>query len=189
MDLDEARRSRIQRVSDFLVEYSIIDLVQHFRQRCRFRDLKSWSQVRQGTVIRSRCDYILRTYWCRFNLVGIRDMRNYSYNHFSLREWILRCPTRCHAQSLQVMIAFFLILPPTAELIRVRSKFHTLKTLEPVTPKLKRIPCYLWMSPDSIRLIDKRTAMQQNPQKSHDVARGRQLVRWCDQDVVNEPEE
>ena len=43
MDLDES--PRIQLVADLLVEYGIIDLVRHFCQRCRFRNLKTWSQV------------------------------------------------------------------------------------------------------------------------------------------------
>ena len=51
VDLDKARGLRSQRVSDLLAEYGLIDLVRHFRQRCRFRYLKTWSQVRQGTVL------------------------------------------------------------------------------------------------------------------------------------------
>ena len=35
--------------------------------------------------------------------------------------------------------------------------------MEPVPPKLKRLPCPLWMSPASIRLIDKISALQRNP--------------------------
>ena len=71
MDLDEARSLRSQRVSDILVDYGLIDLVRHFQQRCRFRNLKAWSQGRQGTVFQSICDCILRTDRRRFKLVGI----------------------------------------------------------------------------------------------------------------------
>ena len=34
-------------VADLLVEYGLIYLVRHFRQHRRFRNLKTWSQVRQ----------------------------------------------------------------------------------------------------------------------------------------------
>ena len=51
MDLYEARSLRRQRMSDLLVEYGLVDLVRHFRQHRRFRYLKTWSQVRQGTLL------------------------------------------------------------------------------------------------------------------------------------------
>ena len=50
VDLDEARSLRSQRVLDLLAKYGLIDLVQYFRQRRRFQDLNTWSQVRQVTV-------------------------------------------------------------------------------------------------------------------------------------------
>ena len=40
--LDEARSLLIQQVENLLAEYGIIDLVRHFRQCCRFRNLKTW---------------------------------------------------------------------------------------------------------------------------------------------------
>ena len=51
VDLDKVRIPRIQRVAVLLAEYGILDLVHHFHQRNRFRNLKYWSQVRQGTVL------------------------------------------------------------------------------------------------------------------------------------------
>ena len=59
MDLDKAWILRIQHVADLLTEFGLIDLVQNFPQRRRFRDLKTWAQVRQGSVLRSRCNQIL----------------------------------------------------------------------------------------------------------------------------------
>ena len=61
---------------------------------------------------------------------------------------------------------------PAKELIRAKAKFQTLKTLEPVPPKLKRPPCLLWMSPYSIRLIDKHTALRRNPHHIRNMERG-----------------
>ena len=86
VELDEARSPRIKQVGDLIAEYGLIDLVCHFRQRRSFQNLKTWSQVRQGTVLRLRCDYILRTDRRHFELVEICDMRNFSLDHFTLRD-------------------------------------------------------------------------------------------------------
>ena len=85
-----------------------------------------------------RCDYILGTDWRRLELVGIRYMRNFSSDHFVVRERLLLRPTRCHSCYLRGRRAFPIRIPPTAELRRADAKFQTLKTLEPVPPKLKR---------------------------------------------------
>ena len=89
MELDEGRSSQSQQVADLLAEYGLIDLFGHFRQRHRFQKLKTWSQVRQVTVLRSRCDCIIGTERLRFKLVRIRDMQNFLSDHFALRARLL----------------------------------------------------------------------------------------------------
>ena len=96
VDLDVAMILRIQQVVELLADHSLLKLVRHFRQRHRLRNLKTWSQVRQVTVPRSRCDYILGTDRLRFELVGIRDMWTFSSDHFTLRARLLQCPNLCH---------------------------------------------------------------------------------------------
>ena len=98
-------------------------------------------------------------------------MRNFPSDHFALRAWLLRRPTRCHACYLWGSILFPLILPHTPELIRAGAKFQTLKTLETVPPKLKRPPRPLCISPDSTRLIDKHAALHRNPRHNRNVSR------------------
>ena len=93
MDLNGARKPWGQQVADLLAEYSIIDLVLHFRHHRRFWNLKTWSQVRQGTILRSIYDYILGTDRRHFELVGICDMRNFLSDHFALRSRLLWRPT------------------------------------------------------------------------------------------------
>ena len=44
-----------------------------------------WTQVRQGNIFRSRCNYIPGMDRRRFELVDIRYMRNYTSDHFRLR--------------------------------------------------------------------------------------------------------
>ena len=101
VDLDETRIPRSQRVADLLAEYVLIDLVLHFLQRHRFRNLKTWSQVWNGTVLCSRCDCIIGMDRRCFEIFGIRDMRNFSSDHFALRARLIRRPTRCYAHYLR----------------------------------------------------------------------------------------
>ena len=54
VDLDEAWSSQSQRVAGLLIDFGLIDLFRNVQQRCHFRDLKTWTQVRQGTVLRLR---------------------------------------------------------------------------------------------------------------------------------------
>ena len=140
MDLDDVRSPRSQQVAYLFEEYVLIDLVRNFLQLRRFRNLKTWSQVWQGTVLRSRCDSILGTHRRHLNIFEIQEMRNFSSDHFALRAWLLRCPTLFHARYLWGRRAFALRSPPTAELSRYDSKVQTLKTLEPPPPQAETPP-------------------------------------------------
>ena len=51
VDLNKMSSLRIQQVAYLLAEYGLVDQFRHFRQRRRFRNLKTWSQVRQGTFL------------------------------------------------------------------------------------------------------------------------------------------
>ena len=86
VDLDDAWSSRVQRVADLLMEYCLIDRVRCSRQRCWFLDLKTWTQFRQSTVLCLRCYCILGMDRRRFGLVGIRDVLNYTSDHFAIRD-------------------------------------------------------------------------------------------------------
>ena len=90
MYLDKARILRSQQLVDFLVEYGLIDLVRHFHQSRRFRNLNTWSQVRQGNVLWSRYNHITRKDRRRFELVEIQDMRNFLSDYLTLRARLLR---------------------------------------------------------------------------------------------------
>ena len=85
MVLDNACRSRIQRMSDLLTKFGLIDLVQHFQKCCQFWYLNTYTQVRVGTVLHFICNYILSTYWRCFELVGIRNVNNYMSNPFAIQ--------------------------------------------------------------------------------------------------------
>ena len=93
------------------------------------------------------------------------------FNHFALKVRLLQLPTHCHVQHFRRRKALPIRSPPTAKLRRVNTKFQTLRNLELVPPKLKRSPNLLWMSPESIRLIDKRGALQRNLCNSRNMKR------------------
>ena len=110
-------------------EYGLIDLIRHFHQCIRFRNLKTWSQVRQGTLILLICHYIIGTDRRRFELVGIRDMHNFLSGHFTLMSRIL-----CHPSPLTHLLpsdkeSITVQNPRTAELRRSEAKFQILNTL------------------------------------------------------------
>ena len=128
-DLDEARSLQIQKMADLLAGYSLIDLFRHFRQFRRFWNLKNWSQVQQVIVLRLIRIYILGPDRRHFELVDIRDMRNFSPEHFALRARLLQRPTCFHDWYLRGRRAFPLRLPPAEELTRSDAKFQTLKAL------------------------------------------------------------
>ena len=46
----------------------------------------------QVRVMRGICDCILGTDWCHFKMVGIRGIRNYPPDHFTLRARLLIFP-------------------------------------------------------------------------------------------------
>ena len=54
MYLDEAQNLLSHIVSNILMEFSLINLMHHFRKHLRFRHLKTWTQVQQVTVLRVR---------------------------------------------------------------------------------------------------------------------------------------
>ena len=93
--LDESQNLRSQ-IFDLLTELGLIKLMHHFRKCIRCHHLKMWNQVCQGTMLRARCDYILGTKQCIFEIVGIRDISNYSLFHFALQACLLQHPMSCH---------------------------------------------------------------------------------------------
>ena len=106
----------------------------HFRQRLRFCHLNMWTQVRQFTVLRFRCDYILVTNRRPLKLLGIRDMSNYSLYNFSLWARLLWRPTFCLVRYLRGRHAFPLFIPVSVYLSVVDTKLQDLKYLNPPPP-------------------------------------------------------
>ena len=112
-----------------------MDLLHHLRNLWIFHHIKTWSQVIQGVLLRSSCDYILGEDRQQFKIMGIRDVRNYSSNNFALQARLLQRPTQYHSTYLWGRRAFPLCLPEPEDFRPTDRKFQELKALDPtLTP-------------------------------------------------------
>ena len=128
--LDEAQNLCRQLVADILTEFSLIDLIHHFWKRHHLCHMKTWTQVQQGTVLKARCNYICGTYCRLFEIIGIRDMRNYSSDPLDLQAGLLQHLPQCHTSYLWSRRVFPLYLPTAADLIVADTKYQVLKALD-----------------------------------------------------------
>ena len=74
------------------MEFWLMDLLLHFWKHWRYQHMKTWSWVRQGILMGTRSDFILRTDQCCFRMVGIRGVSNYPSYHLILGARLL-CQT------------------------------------------------------------------------------------------------
>ena len=138
-NIRQAQNSYSQQVTYKLMEFELVELLHHICQYWRLRPTKTWSRVRRGILLRSRCNYILGTDLRQFEMVGIRDVHNYSSDHFAMQAIVLQCSMRCHRSYLWGRRYLPLSLPVTEDLIPEERKFQKLKALEPPTPTPHRI--------------------------------------------------
>ena len=156
-DIGQAQNLQRQQVAYLLIEFGLVDLLCHFRQCLRFHHLKTWSQVRQDRFLQSHCKYILGLYCWIFETVGIRDLRNFSSDHYTLRACLLQHPTRYHTRYLQGSCALPLTLPAQENFIPADAKLQNLKALEP--PPLSCPPHPQRISEELILLIDDHVSL------------------------------
>ena len=83
-DIGQAQNPRSQQVAHLLIKFGLVDLFRQFQQNWQFLHMKTWSQFLRGGVLQTRCDYILGKDWLQFKMVVIKDVRNYSSDHFTL---------------------------------------------------------------------------------------------------------
>ena len=91
-DIGQYHNPHSQQVDDLMLEFRLVDLLQHLWEHWQFRHMKTWSQVIRGRLIQARCDYILGTDHHRFEMVIIRDIMNYPSYHFAMQARLLICP-------------------------------------------------------------------------------------------------
>ena len=62
-NIGQAQNLRSLQIADLLIDFELVDLLHHFQQRWKLRQMKTWLQVRKCRLLREKCDYILGMDW------------------------------------------------------------------------------------------------------------------------------
>ena len=89
-DIGHSQNPLSQHVADLMMYFGTVHFLTHIRKNLIFLHMKTLLQVQKGRFLVAICDNILGTDWLRFEMVGIRDVRNYSSDHFALRARLLQ---------------------------------------------------------------------------------------------------
>ena len=111
VNIVQSHNLHIQQVADLLMDFGLVEILLHSRQRWKFRHMKKCLQVISGRLLWTICNYILGTDMRRSEMAGIGDMHNYSSYNFALRAIILQRPMRYHGSYLRICRAFTLSIP------------------------------------------------------------------------------
>ena len=179
-DIHNNTRPRDATISDLLAHHGLEDMLPHFRQRLGFRHQTTWSQRRNDTTYRSRCDYICGSDRRLFQTVSIRDPRHFTSDHLMLQATLLQRPTISHKKYLHGRKRFPLSLPKYGPRRQVDALFQEIKSLvttEPPVPPAHR----QWISEASLKLMDSRASLRRDPQ--HSRAEARRLTRQLNQSL------
>ena len=175
VDLRRPQSNRTQAVAATLATYGLEDMLYHFKQRKAFTHRQTWWQFRAGTLIRSRCDYILGTDRRLFETAGLRDPRYFSSDHYMVVARYLIRPTPSHKRYLRGRKRLPLIPPTRGPLTKADTLFQEVKANFPETPPPKPHASKQWLSQATLTLIDTRCSLRRNPR--HDRAEARRLTR------------
>ena len=104
-------------------------------------------------------------------MIGIRDVSNYSSDHFTLRAWLLLCPTWYQISYLWGRRTFTIALPAPDEFRITDKKLKDMKAVKPTPTPLNCPPHHQWMSETLKFLIDEHAALRRNPRHNTNVAR------------------
>ena len=174
-DLHSLNTPRAQTINATLVSYGLQDLLYHFVQARRYRNLKTWQQSRQGTTLQSRCDYIMSPDRRYFEWLRIKEPRYFTSDHFMLVARLLIRPTPCHRRYLHGRKKFP-IRPPIGPITRADWMFQMVKDQCPPPPRAQaRKVRPHWLSPETIQAMDTRCNLRRDP--NHDRSIARQLTR------------
>ena len=174
-DLTALSNTRSRTISASLAAFGLRDLLTDFKQRKPYRDLATWQQLRMGSIVKSRCDYVMGTDRRLVQTVGIRNPRHHSSDHYLIRVRLLRQPTKCHKRYLRGRRQWPLAMPPVGPLTEIDSLFQTLESYcdSPPPPPAKHRP--QWLAPKTLQLMDARTTLRRDP--CHCRRRARTLTR------------
>ena len=82
VNLRAPQGARENQIAALVASYGLFDLLPNFKQRRRYGDGATWSQHRDGEVVKGWCDYILGTDRRMFSNVCLRDPQCFSSDHY-----------------------------------------------------------------------------------------------------------
>jgi paraquat-inducible protein B len=134
------------------------DMSNHFLQRKRFRSGNTWQMRRDGTILRSRCDYILGTDRRIFTYIAIKDPC-YNSDHLMVTGGILSAPKTEHKKYLRCRRKFPLRRQTTTSNVTAETEYDKLKQhIEIQAPEINRATKTPWISDSTWKLIDARAS-------------------------------
>ena len=155
VDLDR-RITRATRLNATLAPYGFLDLLKHYKQRPKARNLFTYRQVLEtGKCRQSRCDYILSPDRRLFESVQIRKQRYYTSDHRMVVAKYLLQPTKSHLAYLRGRKAVPFKMPygPLTELDYMFQQVLDQVPTPPSRTDPRRTP---WISETTCKIWDAR---------------------------------
>ena len=165
VDLDDLRTARDHAIATELMAHSLLNLLHHYRQRRRYRHCHTWSQLRQGERVSSRCDYILSTSTHWFRNVALRTPSLFGSDHLLILADLHLSPLLEHWSYTKGRARLPLKLPKYGPL--TRAELSNL-TPRPRPSARERRP---WVSTGTWKLVDERAAFMRSVHYNQTYAR------------------
>jgi hypothetical protein len=155
--------NRDTEIMAFIATLGLEDMATHFIQRKTFRHGNTWSMEREGTLLQSRCDYILSTDRRLFQYIHIKNPR-YNSDHLMVTGGLRSAPKKENAKYLQSRRRFPLRIQPTETPEPVELEYNKLKQYidTQTIGKIARQAREPWISSNTWKLIDSRASKTKN---------------------------
>ena len=130
-DLEDSESDRRgSEIGAAMMEAGVEDMTAHFlpRKYRWVREIRKWSMVQEGKVVRSRTDYLLGTDRSLFRKVSVQDPRH-NTNHFMVVGCLRSAPEREHTR--YIMVRRKMPLRPPTEPTREDGIFAALRRAVP----------------------------------------------------------
>jgi hypothetical protein len=159
IDFQNKTSKRVLEVSALLSSYGLNNLMDHYQQHRRHRDKTTFHKMINGSLVKSRCDYILSNNRRYFKTVTIRDLRHFTSDHYMVVAKLLASPTASHKRYLRGRKKFPLP-PPPSPLTKADHLFNQLKARCLPPPKKSTHTRLTWLAPSTIKLLDTRCSLR-----------------------------
>jgi hypothetical protein len=172
-NLADPESARAGEIADTLAAHGLEDMFGHFRPRRPYRDGHTWSMLRQGRLITSRCDYLLGVDRRTFTNVCLKAPR-YDSDHYMVLGTIRSAKLKENRVYLRGRRKFPLETPTVRPMTQADCLFEDLRSsVERPENQVSRRAS--WISDESWKLIDTRLALRR--EAGHDQAAIRRLTR------------